>query len=348
MAISVRQFWTALQNFSVKKDILGIDRISRDTPISLKWHPSREEENPMISQVMLGATDNSSCNFNINGPSVIKVPKWIEKPLGQYYMYFAAHKGKYIRLAYANYPAGPWFIYDEDGVLNVDDTKAEEHIASPDILVDKLTKTIRMYFHGPTTNGQRTFLATSSDGLNFSANSTVLGFPYFRVFQFDDAYYAIGKRPNSEPGPASGVLYYSKKAGISNFERGPDIIENMRHAALYRDHNRLIIFYSRIGDEPERILKSEVRLEGNWRDWKASPAVEVLRPVENYEGIAYEIAESKGGAAVDEDKKHICLRQLRDPALLIEDDGKYLYYSIAGENGIAMAKFVPNSEKITK
>ena len=30
---------------------------------------------------------------NINGPSLIKVPHWMENPLGKYYLYFAHHKG---------------------------------------------------------------------------------------------------------------------------------------------------------------------------------------------------------------------------------------------------------------
>ncbi|NET62179.1 MAG: hypothetical protein F6K47_40550, partial [Symploca sp. SIO2E6] len=32
---------------------------------------------------------------NINGPSLIRVPEWIENPLGRYYLYFAHHQGKY-------------------------------------------------------------------------------------------------------------------------------------------------------------------------------------------------------------------------------------------------------------
>ena len=44
---------------------------------------------------------------NINGPSLIRVPDWIERPLGAYYLYFAHHKGEYIRLAYADRLEGP-------------------------------------------------------------------------------------------------------------------------------------------------------------------------------------------------------------------------------------------------
>jgi hypothetical protein len=45
---------------------------------------------------------------NVNGPSLIRVPDWIEEPLGRYYLYFAHHDGQYIRLAYSNELHGPW------------------------------------------------------------------------------------------------------------------------------------------------------------------------------------------------------------------------------------------------
>mgnify|MGYP006155857119 CR=1 FL=1 len=48
---------------------------------------------------------------NIQGPSLIRVPEWIEDPLGTYYLYFADHKGRYIRLAYADDLLGPWHVH---------------------------------------------------------------------------------------------------------------------------------------------------------------------------------------------------------------------------------------------
>ena len=52
-----------------------------------------------------------SIGRNIQGPSVIRVPDWVEHRLGDYYLYFADHKGSYIRLAYANQLTGPWTIH---------------------------------------------------------------------------------------------------------------------------------------------------------------------------------------------------------------------------------------------
>lgn len=203
------------------------------------------------------------------------------------------------------------------------------HIASPDVIVDESARIFRMYFHGPTQDEsvQRTFVATSSDGLTFTSSDKVLGLPYFRVFWFAGAYYAIAKR-----GAEAGVLLRSED-GLGSFEEGPGLIPRMRHAALHRDGDRLVVFYSRIGDTPERLLRSVVELKGPWTGWVASPAEEVLRPEEPYEGTELPILTSVGGAAENP------LHELRDPALLVEDHAQYLFYSVAGEKGLAMARF---------
>src|SRR5438876_1125752 len=72
---------------------------------------------------------------NINGPSLIRVPDWVEQPLGQYYLYFAHHDGCYIRLAYSDELLGPWTTY-RDGVLPLPEARFAGHVASPDVHVD--------------------------------------------------------------------------------------------------------------------------------------------------------------------------------------------------------------------
>ena len=59
--------------------------------------------------------------ININGPSLIRVPDWVENRLGNYYLYFSNHKGDFIRLAYADMVEGPWSIY-EPGALSLDES----------------------------------------------------------------------------------------------------------------------------------------------------------------------------------------------------------------------------------
>ena len=58
----------------------------------------RSEHNPIITPEM-----DDRIGGNINGPSLIRVPNWIHNPLGQYYLYFAHHQGKFIRMAYADH-----------------------------------------------------------------------------------------------------------------------------------------------------------------------------------------------------------------------------------------------------
>src|SRR5215831_8994742 len=77
---------------------------------------TRFRENPLIT-----LATSPSIGDNANGPTVIRVPSWVEHPLGRYYMYFAHHSGRFIRLAYADSLRGPWTIH-EPGVLKVEDT----------------------------------------------------------------------------------------------------------------------------------------------------------------------------------------------------------------------------------
>jgi hypothetical protein len=289
--------------------------------------------NPIIRPEMLPGSDGA----NINGPSLIRVPLWVPEPLGRYYLYFAHHNGKYIRLAYADHLEGPWEIH-APGVLHLTNTPAcRGHIASPDVLVDEARREFRMYFHGPAraVSGQKSFLATGEDGLHFTPRDEVLGLFYFRVFPHDNAWYALAK---------GGVLYRSAD-GLTGFEQGHnpfpggdqrtgDLNEpGPRHVALQRRGDTLWVYYSNIGDAPERILRARIRLHADWREWHATDPVEVLRPELPWEGADLPIQPSTAGAARGR------VNELRDPAIFEDDDGRtYLLYSVAGESGIAIAE----------
>jgi len=65
----------------------------------------------LLDHPIIGPDLDSSIGVNIQGPSLIKVPHWIEDPLGKYYLYFADHKGTYIRLAYTDDLSGPWRVH---------------------------------------------------------------------------------------------------------------------------------------------------------------------------------------------------------------------------------------------
>lgn len=276
---------------------------------------------------------SSTLGNNIDGPSLIRVPAWINHPLGKYYLYFANHKGLHIRLAYADRIEGPWKIY-EPGTLRLDQVPAcHDHIASPDVHVDDATRQIRMYFHCPAGGPglditiQKSLVAFSHDGLHFQSSPAILGPAYYRVFHWRDAYYAI----------CWGGQLLRSKDGITPFEPGPMLVpadngRTLRHAAVLVRGDELSIYYSRIGDQPERILVSRVKLTPDWKNCKASAPETVLQPERDYEGGNLPLRASVIGDAPG----HV--RQLRDPCIF-EDAGKlYLLYTVAGESGIAMAE----------
>ncbi|HKK63059.1 MAG TPA: DNRLRE domain-containing protein [Bacteroidales bacterium] len=178
---------------------------------------------PIITQQMfsdLGAEDEG---VNINGPSVIRIPDWIQSenradPEAEYYCYFAHHDGGYIRMAWASEIEGPWHLYQvgagiqpgNRGVLDLGNdvinlangiTIPDNHLASPDVHVDHKNQRIILYFHsggplivnGNELNSQRTFVSYSPFGLDFydQIQPVFLGRSYFRVFDYADDLYAL-------------------------------------------------------------------------------------------------------------------------------------------------------------
>ena len=111
--------------------------------------------NPLVT-----VKSSATLGGNVNGPTVIRVPDWVERPLGRYYMYFANHRDVFIRLAYADAVTGPWRIH-EPGVWHVRDSALyrpqpdaarfggfNTHFASPEIFVDHASRRIVLWAHG--------------------------------------------------------------------------------------------------------------------------------------------------------------------------------------------------------
>lgn len=293
---------------------------------------------------------------NIQGPSLIKVPDWVPGRLGKYYLYFADHKGRYIRLAYADNLVGPWKIH-VPGSLQLEGSyllteppsgpadalekirampnpanrshdlfieATTPHIASPDVIIDEASRRILMYYHG--LNGlqqQVTRVATSTDGIHFVARPEILGRTYFRTFVHQGYTYAMAM-----PGQ-----FYRSKDALSGFEQGPLLFNpNMRHSALLRRGDTLFVFWTQVGEAPETVLLSTIDLSSDWAKWSNSPDVEVLRPERVWEGADAPLSPSLRSTAYG----HV--NQLRDPAVFEEDGRIYLLYAVAGESGIAIAE----------
>jgi len=318
---------------------------------------TRLRQNPLV-------TVNSSPTLgdNVNGPSIVRVPSWVTRPMGRYYMYFAHHTGAHIRLGYADAIEGPWKIYDP-GVLNVRDTaffrpqpdppNSPEgfytHVASPEIYVDDANRKIVMWFHGwwternvwPVTSvvdarawarqrgyGQYTQVAESTDGLHFTVHTPITRESYLRVFRESGQLYGLARL---------GILSRAKNP-LEMFELGPNPFRDgpyagrLRHVALLRQGDTMNVVFSGIGDAPEHILMSTIDLRGDWSTWKASAPIDVLTPETSYEcpdlpNMRSEAGEIEGRA-----------KQMRDPAIFEENGRKLLFYTICGEQGIAAAE----------
>ena len=104
--------------------------------------------------------------------------------------------------------------------------------------------------------------------------------------------------------------------------------------ALRPAGDTLWVYYSNIGDAPERLLRCRVDLRPDWKEWRASAPEEVLRPETDWEGRDLPVKASSAGAA--KGREHA----LRDPAVFEEEGRAYLLYSVAGESGIALAELV--------
>jgi hypothetical protein len=320
---------------------------------------TRLPQNPLIT-----VRSSPSLGGNVNGPTVVRVPAWIERPLGKYYMYFANHMGDSIRLAYADAIAGPWRIH-EGGVLHVRDTAFWRdqpdppgaladfytHVASPEILVDTAQRRMVLWVHGWWTSGERwpadlqaarawarqkrygqfTQAAESPDGLRFSVQPAITRTSYLRVFRRGEMYYGVSRL---------GLVSRARDP-LAAFEAGSNLFTGtpyegrVRHVALWPRGDRLNVFFTAIGDAPERVLVASVDLASDWTAWRATSPRDVLAPDASYECVDLPNAPSESG---DID---VPARQLRDP-FVFEDEGRtYLFYSTCGEQGIAAAEITP-------
>jgi hypothetical protein len=299
---------------------------------------NRLPDNPIIRPEMM-PKDDGEWSGNIGFPCVIRVPLWVEKPLGKYYLYFSGHHGTYIRLAYADSIAGPWKIY-EPGTLRMEQVEAVNdaataggrHVASPDVQVDDEHKQFRMYFHYLLPGlGHKSSVAVSEDGLKFDPKPGAIAGPYLRVFRRDGAWYAIDDGGVISRSPDGLQPFKPVSKAVTLASAGDPASAHFRHAGLWLDGDTLWVFYTRIGDAPERILVTKLNLTDEPKTWEASSPVPVLEPERDYEGISAQIAPSTPIY-----QTHV--RQLRDPFIFHEGERSYLFYAVAGETGIAAAE----------
>ena len=256
-----------------------------------------------------------------------------------------------------------WTIH-EPGVLHVRDTLFyrsqpdlssfggnNTHLASPEVFVDEGARRIVLWSHGWYSNGEHwpsepaaarrwadekgygqfTQAAVSSDGLTFTAQPAITRESYLRVVAHDGMFYGVSRL---------GQLSRSRDL-LGAFEIGHNLFRDtgygatrVRHVAPVVRGTTMFVFFSAIGDAPERILMSAVDLSGSWTAWRAGPPVEVMRPETAYECAHLPVEKSAVGGI------QVPVHQMRDPAVFAEGGRMYLLYVTCGEQGIAGAELI--------
>ena len=309
---------------TLRNEAAGGGPEERATPLTAQPPAARPLEVQRLGPVLTAASGTFTQESNINGPALLAAPSWLPARLGKYYLYFAQHRGDAIWLATADEIAGPWRVHPTP-VLTLSDTHYRDHLASPDVIVDPVTRQIRLYFHGgdgTALSEQTESVAVSPDGLTFRMERRDLGEPYWRVFRYEDSWYAL---------VMPGTLLRSDD-GFTGFEQaGPILPPSARHSAVAILGDHAFVFYSKIGDCPESILVGRMDLTGPWAQWQVANPATLLMPTEPYEGGNLPVAPSAPGECENP------VRELRDPAAYVEDRTIYLPYVGGGERCIAMA-----------
>ena len=190
------------------------------------------------------------------------------------------------------------------------------HIASPDVHIDNDNQLIVMYFHGLESYGrQLSRVATSKNGIDFGAYPETIGPTYLRAFTYKNELFAM-----TMPGQ-----FFRSSDGFKKFEPGPRLFNpNMRHSALLVQDGTLHVFWTQVKDAPERILVSTVDIKQPFEDWCETDSYELLRPEREWEGAMEPVKPSIRSVAYG----LVC--QLRDPAILVDDEQIYLFYAAGG------------------
>ena len=305
------------------------------SPLNIVDVPSTEvcnlttDASRQVTTKMLGKTAGQFTN----GPTVIKIPDWVEDSLGTYYMYIADHHGLDIRLAFSDSLSGPWTVSPKP-VLRLDETLAiREHIASPDVYINDDSQTIYMTVHGEPVStmydDQVSVLVESQDGIVFAQDPSYAGsiwatFAYARILKIGDTFVRIDpakrqvSRSDSIAGPFSAPVRYSLP-----------IKQRHRHASVLLDGSTIVIYYTRVRDAPERIYRATIDASQPWGEWALTNEQCVRRPELSWEGAKFPVEFSNLGPANS-------VNQLRDPFIYDDGTDRALFYSYAGESGIAM------------
>ena len=330
--------------------ITGID----SCPIG-QLRVQRFQSNPLLSTGL--STGVSTGLPNINGPCVVHMPPWAmhrhgDRQRGPLYMYYSSHSGDAIRLACASAPQGPWHqVLAPALTLEATRPICFGHIGSADVHLLPAEQRVRMFFHCPynrsaVTPGSRwvggraaqlTFAAVSLDGgrtFRLESRTPVAPF-YLRTFRMSGQHYTSGLALVDME--MHGVLLQASDG--FNFAPHPQatgVLRRMRHGFVLpkQSEQSALLFFTRVGDAPERILVATLRINDGELQWPPTEASSLLAPTVE-EGGGAPVAPSKRGGV--DHRVH----QLRDPAALRCCGARtFLFWAFGGEQGVAGGELV--------
>jgi hypothetical protein len=205
---------------------------------------------------------------NINGPVVMRQ--------GSVFNLFASsHIGASLRHFKATSLEGPW---QEAGTEIPSFAKCAGGLHSPDVLL--FNGTYYMFAHGhecrDAVHKQPTIVLTSKDLDHWefpTKEYAAKEYFYAKVFAHNNAFYAIAK--SQEDGVGSMVLLRSESP-LAPFKYVRRFAKGVRHVSIHRKGDILFVFFSLIGDLPERILLGTIDLDEE--EWRLLPGPVVLVP----------------------------------------------------------------------
>ena len=295
---------------------------------------------------------------NINGPFLLRMPDWAAEKQAAFHTYFGHHKGKSLRLAYANRLEGPWAMHPDPVIPLANSLFAPEdpapdwvdalggdylyaQVASPDAHIDELNRRIVMYYYGLLRDSdQQTRLATSTDRLHFTPQAPLLGPPYFRARRLDAVIYLsmwegrLGRMTSWEgPVELAPPIHdgYHLPPHVSGHDSGQPG-RQIRHDHIFAHDGRIYMTFSRIGDTPERCLHCEVVPADDWAAWRFGQVSDLLRLAPGWEGGDLTMRPSIMGTAWDR------LHELHDPALITDNGQGFMAYCGGAESGLGIAR----------
>ncbi len=306
------------------------------TPFGIRVE--RLPDNPMLTLDMFS---EDRTEHSLMSGCLIKVPSWVENPLGKYYLYSAQHHGRdHLDLSYSDNINGPWTVY-EPGVLPIEETCDGEvdHISAPDVHVVDDQQRFVMFFHGMSScYGHHGSIALSDDGVTW--HGTDYWIPaYFVVKQaIDGKYYGVGKkgelfRSDSLITDRGTEKHSDRYAMIYKLPEDPiETIKFARHSSLRLVQDTMYVLYSNRGDTLEhlKVIKVVNFTDPDTSNWIVSEGQSLLRPEYDWEGVNFPIKVSAGG--------HTGKHELRDPKVYTVENQDYLCYSVAAESGVAIAR----------